>query len=189
MITMYILTFVVSQSVIRVVKSHACIHKLPTADLEITVSSAECFEDAININPDKTIVAFITMMTMLTGTLAPKMLLHIRKEYYTYNEPSNSKGSPPALRTIMWQVALPSDTQESNSLLQNTDSDGIVDAQNGATELEAGRITPKHEPDGFGMIREEQGESSVHLALPHGKSSIQVLQIVDNIGDDHELTQ
>ena len=107
---MYILTFIVSQSVIRIVKSHACIQKLPNADLEITVASVECIEDAININPDKTIVAFITMMTMLTGTLAPKLLLHIRKEYYTYNSSDNSKGALPSARTMMWQAARP-DTQ------------------------------------------------------------------------------
>lgn len=99
------MSFIVSQSVIKILKSHACV----SADLEIISAAVKCLEDGVYFNPIKTIMAFVTMTAMLTGILAPKLLLHIRKEYYTFNDPSNSR--MPAPRSTMLRVAPPSDLQ------------------------------------------------------------------------------
>ncbi|KLO15300.1 hypothetical protein SCHPADRAFT_888563 [Schizopora paradoxa] len=144
MIFMYIVTFVVTQSLVRIVNSHGCIKKSDKTDLEITLFNIECVEDAVNLNPDRTILAFITVMTVLTGILAPRLLLHLRKESYTYTDSSKGQGASPSLKSIAWQVAPRPDNQESSSLLQNSDFLDIGDMDNGAiADLETGQMSPE----------------------------------------------
>ncbi|KLO15297.1 hypothetical protein SCHPADRAFT_267875 [Schizopora paradoxa] len=52
-------------------------------------------------------LGIVTMVSLLPGIIAPKLLINIRKAYYTDVEPGQGASAPNARRTVTWQVAAP----------------------------------------------------------------------------------
>lgn len=55
----------------------------------------------------ETAYGIITFMMLMTGILAPRLLLNIRREYYSSIEVSQGNSAGDARRTITWQIARP----------------------------------------------------------------------------------
>jgi len=60
--------------------------------------------------------ALVTLMTVLTSILAPKLLLSIRKQVYISADLDQNSSASQARRTITWRVARPSGNTETSEL-------------------------------------------------------------------------
>lgn len=85
----------------------------------------------IAFDQTENVFAFVCMMTVLTGIMAPRLLLNIRREFYAYNDPelSLSKSGPHGLKTVSWQVAHRSEnpqTQVRDFQLKNKEETNVA---------------------------------------------------------------
>lgn len=109
-LSMYTATFIVGQSYIRLAED-ACRspwqYYSTSMQWQPSPSALVCAEEGATGIMIDSAVGLVTMMTMLTGILAPKLLLNIRREFYI--DPGSGEGgsSHHAQRTVSWLVNNP----------------------------------------------------------------------------------
>jgi len=123
----------------------------------------------------------ITFMTLLTGILAPRLLLNIRKEFYNSNEAGQGISAPPTRRTITWRVAKPAKHTDSYELgsVPHTSFGEPAASDDGSPEPEnslVGVSTPRSYATRSDTAREFQGGEirEVRRSTDYAQSAVEI---------------
>lgn len=84
-------------------------------DTESCGDPTHCFKFSAGVGRTNAL-GLVTFMSMMTGILAPRLLLSVRKEYYNGTQLGQGISVPGARRTITWQAAIPSEHTDSYEL-------------------------------------------------------------------------